>query len=35
MDETNQDEYLNSEWADPNALKRNFHNLNNVNWRPR
>lgn len=26
--------YLNSEWADKQALKRNFHGLSNIGWRP-
>ncbi|EDV24615.1 UPF0769 protein C21orf59 [Trichoplax sp. H2] len=34
LDEASQNDYLNSQWSDPNALKRNFHNLNDVSWRP-
>ncbi|XP_018319836.1 cilia- and flagella-associated protein 298 [Agrilus planipennis] len=32
MDED--DSYLNSEWADNNNLKRTFHGLNNIYWKP-
>mmetsp|Transcript_3356 Transcript_3356/g.4968 ORF Transcript_3356/g.4968 Transcript_3356/m.4968 type:complete len:156 (-) Transcript_3356:856-1323(-) len=28
--EANEDDYLNSEWADPRGLKLNLHNLSNV-----
>lgn len=29
-----EDSYLNSGWADPQALKRQFHGVGNVKWRP-
>lgn len=33
--ETDEDNsYLNSGWADPQALKRQFHGVGNVKWRP-
>lgn len=33
--ETDEDDsYLNSDWADPQALKRQFHGVGNVKWRP-
>ncbi|CAH1119877.1 unnamed protein product [Phaedon cochleariae] len=28
------DNYLNSEWADGGSLKKTFHGLNNISWRP-
>lgn len=33
--ETDEDDsYLNSDWADPQSLKRQFHGVGNVKWRP-
>jgi len=33
--ETDEDDsYLNSGWADPQSLKRQFHGVGNVKWRP-
>lgn len=28
-----EDEYLNSKWADPGALKRKMHGVNNISWK--
>lgn len=28
------DSYLNSEWADSSNMKRSFHGLTNISWRP-
>ncbi|KAL3266167.1 hypothetical protein HHI36_010351 [Cryptolaemus montrouzieri] len=28
------DSYLNSEWADSSNMKRSFHGLNNISWKP-
>ncbi|XP_045480102.1 cilia- and flagella-associated protein 298 [Harmonia axyridis] len=28
------DSYLNSEWADQGSMKRSFHGLTNISWRP-
>jgi len=30
-----EDEYLNSAWADPKALKKQLHGAGEINWRPR
>jgi hypothetical protein len=32
MDED--DSYFNSQWADSSNLKRTFHGLQNISWRP-
>lgn len=33
--ETDEDDsYLNSGWADPHSLKRQFHGVGDVRWRP-
>lgn len=33
--ETDEDDsYLNSGWSDPQSLKRQFHGVGNVKWRP-
>ena len=29
------DDYYNSPWANPNALKNQFHGIGNVKWGPR
>lgn len=33
--EADDDSYLNSGWADNNDLKRQFHGMNNIKWKPR
>lgn len=33
--ESEDDSYLNSEWADNNQLRRQFQGLNDIKWRPR
>uniref|UniRef100_A0A4W4FXH4 Ubiquitin-like domain-containing protein n=1 Tax=Electrophorus electricus TaxID=8005 RepID=A0A4W4FXH4_ELEEL len=35
LDETDDDSYLQSEWADRQALKRQFQGLTNIKWGPR
>nr|CAH8863868.1 unnamed protein product [Trichobilharzia regenti] len=35
LDEDDEDAYLNSSWAEPNQLKRQFHGLTNIKWGPR
>ena len=30
-----EDSYLNTEWADPQALKRQFTGMTNISWRPK
>ncbi|XP_026797792.3 cilia- and flagella-associated protein 298 [Pangasianodon hypophthalmus] len=35
LDETEDDSYLQSEWADRQALKRQFQGLTNIKWGPR
>ena len=30
-----EDSYLNAEWADPQALKRQFTGMANISWRPK
>ena len=30
-----EDSYLNTEWADPQALKRQFTGMSNISWRPK
>ncbi|EDO33865.1 predicted protein [Nematostella vectensis] len=34
LENAEEDAYLNSAWADPNSLKRQFHGLGNFKWRP-
>ena len=34
-EEQQDDSYLNSDWADGQALKRQFHGLNDIKWKPR
>lgn len=33
--EQDDDSYLNSDWADAQQLKRQFHGMNNIKWKPR
>lgn len=33
LEENEEDQYLDSPWADPNALKRQLHGQGNINWR--
>ena len=33
MDKASDDAYLNSQWADPNALKNRMQGISNVNWK--
>uniref|UniRef100_A0A8C4SNL1 Uncharacterized protein n=1 Tax=Erpetoichthys calabaricus TaxID=27687 RepID=A0A8C4SNL1_ERPCA len=35
LEESEDDAYLDSEWADRNMLKRQLQNLNNIKWRPK
>ncbi|XP_030648736.1 cilia- and flagella-associated protein 298 [Chanos chanos] len=35
LDETDDDAYLNSEWSDRQALKRQFQGLADIKWRPK
>lgn len=35
LEEANDDRYLDSEWADRRALKRQFQGLTNIKWGPR
>ncbi|XP_012215160.1 cilia- and flagella-associated protein 298 isoform X2 [Linepithema humile] len=34
LEQDDDDEYLNSPWADSSSLKRHFQGLNNISWRP-
>lgn len=34
LDTDEDDNYLNSEWADSGNLKRSFQGIKNINWRP-
>ncbi|KAG5326889.1 CF298 protein, partial [Acromyrmex heyeri] len=34
LEQNDDDEYLNSPWADGSSLKRHFQGLNNISWRP-
>lgn len=34
LDKDDDDSYLNSEWADNGNLKRAFHGIKNISWRP-
>ncbi|KAJ6662403.1 hypothetical protein lerEdw1_011816 [Lerista edwardsae] len=35
LEENDDDSFLNSEWADSHALKRQFHGVKDIKWRPR
>lgn len=32
--ENDEDDYMNSEWADNSNLKKSFHGLHNISWKP-
>ncbi|KOC61169.1 Protein tipE [Habropoda laboriosa] len=34
LEQDDDDEYLNSSWADGSSLKRHFQGLNNISWKP-
>ncbi|UYV77332.1 C21orf59 [Cordylochernes scorpioides] len=34
LESTEDDDYLNSPWADNQSLHRSFHGLNNIKWKP-
>lgn len=34
LDENDEDDYLNSRWADPKHLKKSFNGMNDVKFRP-
>ncbi|CAH2006126.1 unnamed protein product [Acanthoscelides obtectus] len=34
IEKDDDDSYLNSDWADSSNLKKTFHGLNNISWRP-
>ncbi|XP_050517134.1 cilia- and flagella-associated protein 298 [Diabrotica virgifera virgifera] len=34
LDKDDDDSYMNSQWADGQMMKRTFHGLNNISWRP-
>lgn len=34
LEQDDDDEYLDSAWADGSSLKRHFQGLNNISWRP-
>ncbi|VEN52246.1 unnamed protein product [Callosobruchus maculatus] len=34
IEKDDDDSYLNSDWADGSSLKKTFHGLNNISWRP-
>ncbi|KAL1502033.1 hypothetical protein ABEB36_007241 [Hypothenemus hampei] len=34
LDQDDDDNYLNSDWADGSNLKKSFHGLNNISWKP-
>lgn len=34
LEEDEDDNYFNSEWADSSNLKKSFHGLKNISWRP-
>ncbi|XP_041971381.1 cilia- and flagella-associated protein 298-A [Aricia agestis] len=34
LEEDDDDHYMNSKWADGQNLKRQFHGLNNISWKP-
>lgn len=33
LEEENEDDYMNSPWADPNALKYSLHGTGNISWK--
>ncbi|CAD6204753.1 GSCOCG00002960001-RA-CDS, partial [Cotesia congregata] len=35
LEQDDDDEYLNSGWADSGSLKRQFQGLNNISWKPK
>jgi len=35
LEENEDNSYMDSEWADQNALKRSFQGLNDIKWKPR
>ena len=35
LDENNEDDYLNSAWADPNKLKQSLTGMGKIKWGPR
>lgn len=35
LEAESEDAYLDSQWADSNQLKRQFHGMNNIKWGPR
>ncbi|XP_042314318.1 cilia- and flagella-associated protein 298-like [Sceloporus undulatus] len=35
LEENDDDSFLDSEWADSHALKRHFHGVKDIKWRPR
>ncbi|XP_026479663.1 cilia- and flagella-associated protein 298 [Ctenocephalides felis] len=35
LEQNDDDEYLNASWADSSSLKRQFHGLKNISWRPK
>lgn len=34
LENDDDDNYLNSEWADSGKLKRAFHGMENISWKP-
>lgn len=34
LDAANEDSYMDSQWADTQALKRSFQGLNDIKWGP-
>lgn len=34
LEANDDDSYLDSEWADSSNLKRSFHGISNISWRP-
>lgn len=35
MEDADDDSYMNSEWSDRSALKKQFQGLTNIKWGPR
>lgn len=35
LEENDDDSFLDSEWADSHALKRHFHGVKDIKWRPK
>ena len=33
LEENNEDDYMNSPWANPNALKNQLHGIGNIGWK--